>query len=68
MKYVYNTEVFTVRKLKEALSHFNENAIVFIEDKSSKKIINFIDSIEGNDAFGLKPQVLLNIDVEESEH
>lgn len=65
MKYNYYTEVSTVRELREVLSHFEDDAVVLVEDSNGKKKIDFVDCIGGNKELGLKPQVLLNIDVEE---
>lgn len=62
MKYDYYTKVLTVR---EALSHFDGDAIVLVEDGTGRKRVDFVDCICGNGELGLRPQVLLNIDVQE---
>lgn len=65
MKYGYYTRVLTVGDLIEALSHFDSDAAVLIDDGDGRKRLDFVDCICGNEELGLKPQVLLNIDVEE---
>lgn len=65
MKYDYYTKVSTVRDLIEALSHFDGDAIVLVEDGTGRKRVDFVDCIYGNEELGLRPQVLLNIDVQE---
>lgn len=58
-KKIARKQILTVKELKEALSNFDENAIVLVEDKSSRKRIDFIDCIKGNEAFGIKPQSII---------